>query len=99
MQVFLATIPPENLMRAVVPFNDQVRSLAASKGVPLVDVYQAFGGDLTLIGNDGLHPTAAGYHLIADTFFASIKQTLELRATTSSNQVPVLPWFVPPRRR
>ena len=110
MQVFLATIPPENPLGfdpmdrgleagAVAPFNDQVKGLAALKGVPLVDVYQAFGGDLTLIGNDGLHPTAAGYHLIADTFLASIRQTLELPTTPSSNHAPVLPWFVPPRRR
>lgn len=98
--VLLATIPPENPdgydpknrgthAAQVAPFNDHVRELAASKGVPLVDVYQAFGGDLTLIGTDGLHPTASGYHLIADTFFASIKQLFELAAVPTSSQVPV----------
>jgi len=90
--VLLATLPPQNpdgsdpLDRgveasSVAPFNDQVRALAASKGIPLVDVYQAFNGQLSLIGSDGLHPTAAGYHLIADTFFAAIKQNLEAPAT------------------
>jgi lysophospholipase L1-like esterase len=48
-------------------FNDQVKFLAASKGMSLVDAYQAFAGDLSLIGSDGLHPTAAGYHLVADS--------------------------------
>jgi lysophospholipase L1-like esterase len=88
MQVLLATIPPENpdqwsQAASVGPFNDRVRSLAASKGVPLVDVYQAFNGQLSLLGSDGLHPTAAGYHLIADTFFAAIKQNLEANAATT----------------
>jgi lysophospholipase L1-like esterase len=98
--VLLATIPPENPngydpknrginAAQVAPFNDHVRELAASKGVPLVDVYQAFGGDLTLIGTDGLHPTAAGYHLIADTFFASIKHIFEQAPVPSSSRMPV----------
>jgi lysophospholipase L1-like esterase len=109
LKVFLATLPPQNpagfdpdrgIEAALVPpFNDQVRGLAAVKGVQLVDVYKAFGGDLTLIGNDGLHPTAAGYHVIADTFFASIKQTLELAPATLSNPTRALRLFVPPRPR
>jgi len=105
MRVLLATIPPENpaasdpksrgLQAAkVAPFNDQVRLLAASKSVPLVDVYQAFGSDLTLIGGDGLHPNAAGYRAIADAFFASIKQTLELPAEASAMPSPMLTPFV-----
>jgi lysophospholipase L1-like esterase len=109
MKVFLATIPPENpngfdpydrglQYMTVAPFNDQVKALASSKGVALVDVYQAFGGNLTLVGNDGLHPTADGYHLIADTFLAAIRQNLELPAATSSNPSRVLRWFAPPRR-
>src|SRR6185503_18198544 len=95
MKVFLATLPPENpdgfdpadrgtLYQSVPPFNDSVRALAASKGVQFVDLYQAFGLDLTLIGNDGLHPTAAGYQTIANSFLAAIRQTLELPAATSS---------------
>jgi lysophospholipase L1-like esterase len=82
MKVFLATLPPQN--QAVTSFNDSVNGLAASKGVPLVDVYQAFGNNVSLIGNDGLHPTAAGYQVIANTFFVSIRQTLELPAAMSS---------------
>ena len=79
--------------------DDQIRALAASEGVPLVDVYQAFGGDVTtLIGFDGLHPTALGYHRIADTFLASVKATLETSPTPSSNRMAV-PFFTAPRRR
>jgi len=88
MKVLLATIPPENPDRlsqaaSVGPFNDRVRDLAASKGVPLVDVYQAFNGQLSLLGSDGLHPTEAGYRLIAETFFAAIKQNLEAPVGTT----------------
>jgi lysophospholipase L1-like esterase len=95
MKPFLATLPPMNpsgccpIPRGrgadLVPgFNDQVRTLAMSKSVPLVDVYQAFNGNLALIGPDGLHPTADGYHLVAQTFFTSIEHTLEAAPTSTS---------------
>lgn len=89
---YLATIPPENPLANVParrgggaayvpPFNDRVRALAGVEGITLVDVYQAFNGDVTtLIGPDGLHPTAAGYAVIANTFFARLKDTLEIAA-------------------
>ena len=92
---YLATIPPMN-PSACVPvcrglawslvagFNDGVRSLAASEGVTLVDVYQGFGGNFALLGPDGLHPSAEGYTKIADIFFASIKATLETPSATST---------------
>jgi lysophospholipase L1-like esterase len=87
IRVFLATLPPQNPLACcprrgsgaalVEPYNSQLRSLAG-EGVTLVDVYPAFNGDTTtLIDFDGLHPTAAGYQRIADTFFKSITQTLE----------------------
>jgi len=86
---YLATIPPMD-PSACVPvcrglawslvsgFNDNVRALATSENVPLVDVYLGFNGNLGLLGPDGLHPDADGYAKIADLFFASIKQTLEV---------------------
>ena len=49
----------------------------------LVDVYQGFGGNLALIGPDGLHPSADGYAKIADLFFTAIKQTLETPSTST----------------
>jgi lysophospholipase L1-like esterase len=100
MQAFLATIPPENpaapCCRAigwdqVAPFNDQVRGLAFEQAVPLVDVYAAMNGDVnSYIGPDGLHPTAAGYEKIADTFFTAIEQTLEIKPTMTSSRTGAL---------
>ncbi len=92
IQPFLATIPPEQdgccptnrgLGSSLVPgFNDLVRALADEQKVPLVDVYAALSDNVnTYIGPDGLHPTAAGYAQIADTFFRKIKETLEIQPT------------------
>lgn len=94
LRPYLATVPPMNpnactpICRGraaglVNPFNDRVRSLALSEGVTLVDVNQGFNGDLTLLSQDGLHPNAGGYERIADTFFQSIKSTLEQTTTLS----------------
>lgn len=85
LRPYLATIPPMNpgaccrgVGAALVPgFNDSLRTIAASEGVTLVDVYGAFGGDLSLIGADGLHPNASGYQRIADTFLDAFVATLE----------------------
>jgi lysophospholipase L1-like esterase len=89
---FLATVPPMNAVACtplcrgfaapLVPgFDDRIRALAQSENVPLVDVYKAFNGDMTLLSQDGLHPNASGYARIADTFFQSIKGTLEQPTT------------------
>lgn len=93
MRVMVATVPPmvppglpsRTKGSAIVPgYNDMIRSLATSEGVPLVDVYAAFGSDApTLIGFDGLHPTASGYQRIADTFFAAIKGSLETQPAST----------------
>ena len=84
---FLATIPPEQdgccpdrgaAWTLVPEFNNRVRALAAQDFVPLVDVNAALAGDVAAyIGPDGLHPTQAGYEVIAATFFDAIKLTLE----------------------
>jgi lysophospholipase L1-like esterase len=93
MKVILGTLPPmvppglpgRTDGWAIVPtYNDSVRALAASEGVPLADVYQAFGSDAsTLIGFDGLHPNAAGYRRIADTFFGAIKSSFETQPSAA----------------
>ena len=97
LRTLLATIPPENPAgprglgaSLVAGFNDQVAGLAVSEGVPLVDVYKAFNGDLTLIGPDGLHPNAQGYKLIADTFLAAIEQNLETALTTTTGTAHIV---------
>jgi lysophospholipase L1-like esterase len=92
VMVFLGTLLPERAgaCRGYAPdiiptANDQIRALAASENVDLVDLYAAFGPTApeTYIGPDGLHPTVAGYQLMAQTFFDAIRKKLELSATTS----------------
>ncbi len=85
--VFVASLPPPKAGgRLAIPlaivqrFNDGVRSGAAAEGAVFVDVYGAMFPNVdTLIGSDGLHPTAAGYQRIADTFFAAIRNSFEAR--------------------
>jgi acyl-CoA thioesterase-1 len=85
LTVMLATLLPEvfGAQRAgaaalIVPANDQIRALASSQGVALVDLYPVFrGSESTLLGFDGLHPTEAGYQAIAQTFFDVIRTRLE----------------------
>jgi lysophospholipase L1-like esterase len=111
LRVFVATIPPEvpNMScfgadnggdsDQVVPYNNALKAMLASQNAVLVDVYSAFvGQESTLIDCDGLHPTPAGYQVIADTFFASIKQTLQVPSTPL--RTLARPSFVPvPIRR
>ena len=81
----LATIPPmvSGGFRAlawslVPPFNDELRALAASEGVTLVDVYTGINADTSrYVGFDGLHLTEAGYAKVADVFFTVLRATLE----------------------
>jgi lysophospholipase L1-like esterase len=76
----------------VTAFNAMLPGLAASEQIPFVDVYAAFNGNVTtLIDFDGLHPTAAGYQVIADTFFKQIQATLEIPvATTTTSRTSLL---------
>ncbi len=70
-------------------FNNSVRSLAAFESVTLVDVEAAFGSTPGIyISCDGLHPNAEGYRIIADTFFNVLRQTLEVRSSTTTLAVP-----------
>ena len=66
----------------IVPFNTEVRrALAGMPNVHIVDVYAAFGSDRSLIGNDGLHPTAAGYQRMAQEFLHVIRQVFPVRGS------------------
>jgi lysophospholipase L1-like esterase len=85
IEVFLGTILPERVgaCRAfgperIPPANIEIRALAAREGVVLVDLYQAFvGQESTLLDQDGLHPSVAGYARMAGAFFDAIRATLE----------------------
>jgi lysophospholipase L1-like esterase len=79
VQVFVATLPPPDPNKrlgagaASTPaFNAQLVNLANVRNWTLVDVNAAFHGDLGLIGSDGLHPTDAGYQVIAQAFYDRI---------------------------
>jgi lysophospholipase L1-like esterase len=87
----LATIPPMNPAgrrgsgAMLVPsLNDRIYQVAAAENLPIVDVYAAFNGNLSLIGDDGLHPTAAGYQVIAKAFADAIKNSLEVKTSSTS---------------
>lgn len=87
LQVFLSTLPPEFVQGGdrVPAMNDAIRSLAMSEGVVLVDSYAALGGQSsTLIGIDGIHPTAAGQQLMAQAFFAAIQANFEVPPGTTA---------------
>jgi lysophospholipase L1-like esterase len=81
ISVFLATIPPEKPSRSgaasVTSLNAKIVTLAVNRQLTLVDVYAAFNGDLSLIGADGLHPTDAGYQVVAQAFYDRIVAKFE----------------------
>jgi len=98
---YLATVPPMNPLgsrgrlgyNTVPQLNTQIRSLAQSEGVTLVDINVAFNGNFSLLSADGLHPNEAGYELIAQTFFTAIRTTLETAAPAGSSFLTRLdPW-------
>jgi lysophospholipase L1-like esterase len=85
-QVFLGTLPPQReggaraeAAKLVTPFNDQLRIVANTRKIPLVDVHGAVAADMSLVGPDGLHLTAAGYARIAQTFADAVERALEVR--------------------
>jgi len=94
--VFLATVPPiapggpsSSTIPLVAPFNADIRALAVRKGVTLVDVYAALNADVAryYVGDD-LHPTAEGLRLIGETFYASIRSTLDITPPGTPSFMP-----------
>lgn len=93
IHVFLATLPPQRLgsprdrVAQVIPqFNDEIRALAQRKGpnVTLVDVYAAVNQNINLyVGDDHLHLTEQGFQVVADTFFAAIRDKLDVTPTSA----------------
>ena len=81
--VLLSTLVPQKLSpcrnyldpQEVPPVNTRIAQLAASENVRLVDSYGAFIGNVGgLIGADGLHPTEAGYRVLAEQFADGLRQ-------------------------
>ena len=65
--------------------NGRIRDLCRRYQNGCADLYAAFGNEQSpLIGADGLHPTPAGYDVIAETFFDVITRLFERTATPAS---------------
>ena len=66
----------------IVPFNNELGRLTAGmQNVHIVDLYARFGNNRSLMGADGLHPTAAGYELMAATFVQAIETVFPVRGS------------------
>lgn len=86
VQVAVATLPPqrEDGPKAARPglvtkYNSELRAMAAKKGATLVDVNALF--PVSLIGQDGLHPTEEGYQRLAEIFQDAIKAKYEVTSS------------------
>jgi len=90
-RVMLATFPPQFVGNppnrgsgwALVPgLNQKIGAVAQSEGATLVDLYTPMNADVKrYIGRDGLHPTEAGFTLMAQTFAAVIQEKFEVKPT------------------
>ena len=60
----------------VPKYNNEVKMMAGKKGATLVDLNTMV--PLSLIGQDGLHPTEAGYEMMAGIFFDVIRGKYEI---------------------
>ncbi len=99
IRVFLATllpqrpngcrayaIPPRGDEDLITPTNNLIRSMASAENIDLIDLATLFQPQLeTLIGPDGLHPTAAGYTAIANAFFEAMRRNLEAVPSAAGN--------------
>jgi len=67
-------------VRAAIPrWNAAIRQLAARHGAVVVDLYTpslALPQHPDYVSADGFHPSTAGYHNVADTFWRAIKPRL-----------------------
>ena len=71
----------DNAAGLVPEFNRQIRQIAARQNVTLVDIEAAFGGNRSLLGGDGLHPTPEGYDRMAGEFLRAIQRAFPVRGS------------------
>ncbi len=73
--------------------NDEIRSWASAEGAVLVDTFHAVDPMKELfIGQDGLHPTPAGYEFLADVFLDVIKNHFEAAAPADPARLASPTW-------
>jgi lysophospholipase L1-like esterase len=81
IRVFIGTLPPQRsggksaAARFVGDFNEQIRRMAPDEGATLVDFFRLMS--LNEIGEDGLHPTEAGYQHMAEIWLEALKAAFE----------------------
>jgi lysophospholipase L1-like esterase len=85
--VLLATLTPvgdvkaaerPGVQEAVEDLNERIRQIAQDHGLgQVVDLFAVFDETPSLIGRDGLHPTADGYRIMADEFMKTIMSRWE----------------------
>lgn len=78
--IMIGTLPPQRAPKGTAApylgkFNDALKVMAAKKGGIVVDVNAQLPD--ALIGQDGLHPTEAGYQRIAEIYRDAIKGQYE----------------------
>jgi lysophospholipase L1-like esterase len=79
-------IPPKAKEDLITPTNNQIRSMAAAQNIDLIDLAMMFNGQDSFIGQDGLHPTDAGYSAMAKAFFDAIRAKFERPAPSSARR-------------
>jgi lysophospholipase L1-like esterase len=91
LPIFVVSLPeqrpgaPNTANAALVPrYNDALRTMAGKKGAMFIDLYAQF--PLSLIGQDGLHPTEAGYDKFAEIVLDAIRQQYETAPSLSGTR-------------
>jgi lysophospholipase L1-like esterase len=92
VSVILTTLTPQRpgstkgtSSQAVRDLNVRIRDLCRRYNTGCADLYAAFGNEQSpLIGSDGLHPTLAGYDVIAETYFDVIRRLFERTAAPAT---------------
>ena len=95
IRIALSTVPPQRaggrrdaVAGSIPGFNDRIRALAASEGIPLVEVFNGMTGDNSLIGPDDLHMTDRGYEIMADIYLE--RDQSQLRRAGDVHRVPLV---------
>jgi lysophospholipase L1-like esterase len=80
IDVLIATLLPttDDRLERIKDLNEEIFDIARRRriGDP-VDLFSVFSSEPSLIGMDGLHPTAAGYSRMAEVFFEAIRERFE----------------------
>jgi lysophospholipase L1-like esterase len=91
--VLIGTLPPQRpdgpkagAAGFLTRYNDALHAMAAAKGAGIVDVFAQF--PLSDIGQDGLHPTEAGYQRLAGIWLDALKQRYETAPPAAGASAP-----------